>query len=613
MLSIMRSRRFQGVIFVLLFVAFVGAFLFADASGLIGSAPVTTGTAVANVNGQEVTYGSWMNAAQNLQNEREAELGRSLTMDERQRIEQEAFDELVTDILLTEEYERRNITVSDAEVQETALYSPHPQLLQMPELQTEGRFDLQKYQRYMSSPAVRQGGMLAQLEGYYRAELRKRKLFDQVASDVYVTDARLWSMWQDGHDSAQVSYAALRPEVVADSAVQVTDAEIRDWYDRRRRDLDRPGRAVVSVVAIPRTVTAADSAATRARLLMLRNEIVSGGSFDDVARRESVDSMSAANGGALPRGVRGRFVAEFENAAYALRAGEVSQPVLTPYGYHLIKVDERKGDTLALRHILVRIGQSDSSATRTDRQADELGRLAAGSDDPAKFDSAAKRMSLPVVSGQVVEGEPANIAGVQVPDVSAWAFGGARRGETSDLFSDDRAYYLARLDTLEVGGIPKIDDIRELIRREIIREKKLDVLMPRARKIASAAAASTLESAAQAEGVQVMQSPMFTRVSQLPGLGANTPVFGAAFTLPVGSVSAPIRAANGVFVIRVERRVNADRAAWEAQREQQREQIVQALRQRRVAEYVDNLRRAATIEDERREVTARGRALEEES
>ena len=612
MLSLMRSRRFQGVIFVILFAVFVIFFLFADASGLVGSAPVTTGTPIATVNGQEVSYGAWQNAAAGLQQDRERQLGRALTLDERQQIEQEAYEQLVTDILLAREYERRGITVTPQEIQEAARYSPPPQLMQAPELQTEGRFDVQKYYRYMSSPGARQSGLYAQLEAFYREEIRKQKLFEQVASDVYVTDARLWSIWQDTHDSAQVTYVAFRPELVADSAIRIEESELRAWYDRRSRDLERPGRAAVSVVAIPRTVTAADSAAARARAEALRAEIVGGARFEDVARRESVDSMSAVNGGELPRGGRGRFVTAFEDAAYALRPGEVSAPVLSPFGYHLIRVDERKGDTLALRHILLPIGQSDSSATRTDRQADELGRMAAGASEPMKFDSAARRMNLQVARGQIFEGEPASIGGVRVPDVSAWAFGGARRGETSDLFSDDNAYYLARLDTIEAGGVPKFEDVKDIIRREVLRDKKLAQLVPRAQTLASAAVGSSLEAAAQAQGLQAQQTPMFTRVSQVPGLGQLTQAIGAAFTLPVGSVSAPITATNGVFVMRVDRRVNAERAAWEAQREQQRQQVVQGMRQRRVADYLENLRRAANIEDHRRDVMARGRAIDEE-
>lgn len=609
MLQTMRSA--AKPIFYILAITFVGGFIFAESSGLLGRAPVTAGTPIAEVNGREISYAAWENTAQGLQQEEERRLGRALTGDEIQRIRQQAYDQLVGEILLDEEYARRAIDATPAEIQDAARYSPPPQLLEAPELQTEGRFDIEKYQRYLSSPQAKASGLLAQLEGYYRDQIKRAKLFDQVSSDVFVTDNRLWNVWRDTHDSAQVSYVAFHPELVPDSAVKVTDSELRSWYDAHRSGLERPGRAVVSVVSIPREITAADSAATRSRVVALRNEIVGGARFEDVARRESIDSASAAEGGALPRGPLGRYVPEFENAAKALKPGEISQPVLTRFGYHLIKLDERKGDTLALRHILLRIQQSDSTAMRTDRQADELGRLAAGSETPAKFDSAASRLDLQKVSGQVFEGETMRIGAREIPDVSAWAFSGVRVGETSELFSDDDGYYLARLDSLEEGGVPNFDDAKEMIRREVVRDKKLAILEPRARQLSQAAVGSSLEAAAQAQGLTVQQTPMFARVSSVPGLGQLTQTIGAAFALPVGSVSTPVKAPNGVFVLRVDRRTNADRAIWEAQKAQQRQQLVQALRQRRVSEYLENLRKAAKIKDHRKEVLARGRGTEQ--
>src|SRR5205085_2086831 len=144
------------------------------------------------------------------------------------------------------------------------------------------------------------------------------------------------------------------------------------YFDQHKTDFAGPGRAVLSVVMIPRVVTAADSAAARTRALQLRDEIAKGAKFEDVAKRESADTASGAQGGDLGRGGKNRFVPEFEKAAYALKVGEVSQPVLTPFGYHLIRVDEHKGDTLALRHILIKIQPSDSASTRVDREADQL-------------------------------------------------------------------------------------------------------------------------------------------------------------------------------------------------------------------------------------------------
>src|SRR5439155_20815363 len=170
----------------------------------------------------------------------------------------------------------------------------------------------------------------------------------------------------------------------------------------------------------------------RARAIALRNEILGGAKFEDVANRESADTSGGKNGGVLPRGGKNRFVPEFEKAAYALKVGELSQPVLSPFGFHVIRVDEHKGDTLALRHILVAITASDSASTRTDRVADSLSKMAGQSEQPTKLDSAASKLHLPIMKVVAFEGEPAAASGQVIPSVSAWAFGGAKRGETSE-------------------------------------------------------------------------------------------------------------------------------------------------------------------------------------
>jgi peptidyl-prolyl cis-trans isomerase D len=601
-------------IFFILLITFVGGFLFADASGLLGRAPITAGTPVATVDGQDVTYQAWINEVEQANEQQQTQLGRTLSADERARLEQQVLDGMIQRILLEKEYTRRGITVTDREIQDAARVSPPPELLNAPQLQTDGRFDMEKYQRYLSSPQARASGLLLQLEGMYREQIRQEKLFGQIVSDVYVSDTRLWNYWQDTHDSAQVTFAAFRPDLVADSAVRVSDAEVRDWFERHRRDLERPGRATLSVVSIPRLVTATDTAATLARLQALRSEIVSGTStFEDVARRESTDSISAQEGGQLPRGPRGRFVPAFEEAAYALKVGEVSQPVLTTFGYHLIRVDERKADTIAMRHILVRVTQSDSTATRTDRQADELARLAANAAEPAKFDSAVRRLGLQVERGQVVEGESMRLGQREIPDASAFAFGGARVGETSDLLSDDDGYYLARIDSLTPGGAPRFEDARDLVRRELLQRKKVESLMPRARELATAAASGSLETAASAKGVTLQTSPMFARVSPVPGIGQQNEAIGAAFALPVGAVSDAIATPVGAFVLRVDKRVNADRAAFDAQKQQQRQQLTDLLRRRRYQDFLEGLRRQANVKDMRKEVLARGRGIEEEA
>lgn len=611
MLQSMRSS--AKYIFWFIAITFIGGFLLVDTSGLLGRAPVSTGTTVATVNGEDITFAQWQAAVTNLVRQEEARAGRALTLDERQRVENEAYDQLVNDVLVAQELERRGIRVTDEEIRQAAQTSPPPELLEAPDLQTEGRFDPAKYQRFLASPAARQQGILLALEQYYRREIPRLKLFDRIASDVYLTDARLWRIFQDQNDSAQVSYVAFSADSLADSVVTVTDNEIGAYFEEHRDEFQRQGRAVVSFVRVPRTVTAADSVASRARAAQLRAEIVGGASFADVARRESADSASAAQGGSLGRGTLEElsFVEPFEQAAAALAAGEVSQPVQTQFGYHLIRVDARQGDTLTLSHVLVPFAQSDSSAARTDRLADDLAEAAANNDRPAAFDSAARALGLPVRRETVTEGDVLVADDRYVPDVAAWAFSGAQPGESSDLITGDDGYYVARLDSLVLGGEQELSAVRDEIRAILGREKKVQRLLPVARQLAQQAAASTLESAAQARRYVMNQTPAFARVGGVPGLGVANQAIGAAFGLPVGAVSDAVPTLESAVVLRVDRRVQADSAAWAAQREQQRAQLTQQLRQQRVQQYLAALRREAKVEDRRAEVRAAGRALEQ--
>ncbi|MGI8617814.1 MAG: peptidyl-prolyl cis-trans isomerase [Gemmatimonadaceae bacterium] len=588
-------------VWIFIAAAFVGGFLLMDTSGLIGRGAITPTTPVATVNGEDILATQWYAAIQQLENEETQSSGRTLTLEERERLADQAYEQLVGEVLLRQEYRRRGIKVTNEEIENAARYNPPPQLMQSPELQTEGQFDPAKYQRFLASPLARQQGVLVQLESYYRSEIPKSKLFEQVLSDVYVSDERLWTFWRDTRDSAQVSFVAFRPESVPDSRVSVTDAEIRSYYDEHREEFERPARAVVSVMTIPRTITAADSSARRAKAVALKQEIESGArTFEDAARAESADTVSGADGGNLGRGGRDRFVADFETAAYALAPGRISDPVLTPFGYHLIKVDSRNGDTLSLRHILLRIEQREESAVLTDRRADSLARIAATADDPAKFEEASRALRIPITRGTAIEGEPLTIGGEYVPSVGAWATGGAEQGDISDLFDWEGGYAIARVDSLVEGGVPKLDAIKDEVRARIARDKKLDILVDEARTFAAAAASSSLEQAAAARNLPVSQTDMFTRTTPAAGLGRLNEAIGASFGLAVGAVGAPVRAQDAVYVLRVDRRTQSDRAEFEAQKATLKEQQLNAFRQQRLQEFIQNLRDVADIDDNRR-------------
>jgi peptidyl-prolyl cis-trans isomerase D len=589
-------------IWLLIFAAFVGGFLVFQSSGLLGRGPVTTTTYVAKVNGQEIPYLTYTNASQQMAQQQEQQSGHGLTLDERRQVDEQAYSQLITEALLQQEYEKRGIRVTDAEIQFEARSHPPPEFQQASELMTDGQFDPSKYQRFLASPGARQQGFLMRLEAYYRSEIPKQKLYSQIASDVYVSDARLWQIYIDTHDTVSISYVKFSPTVTPEMKAAVSDADIHSYYDAHKSDFDRPGQATLSIVSLSRRPSVADSADTYQKMLALRAEILKGAKFEVVAKRESEDTLSAKDGGSLGKGAKGRFVKPFEDAAYKLNKGEVSQPVLTQFGYHLIKVDDKKGDTLTLRHILKSVKQNDSEATIVDHRADLLTKGAASQDVPAKFDSTAKSLGLLVSRISVTEGNGATYLDRPVPSASAWAFAGAKIGETSDLFDDDQGYYLVRLDSLTVGGIQDEKLVKDEIRGIVAKTKAIDALVAPATVFAKAAFATSLESAAKEKGMTVATAGPFTRATQVAALGLLSEAVGASFSGAIGVVDLPVKTDMGVFVIRSDKRAVAVEADWAKQAKAQRDQVTRGLREQKIRVFMENLRKAAKIEDKRKQI-----------
>ena len=90
----------------------------------------------------------------------------------------------------------------------------------------------------------------------------------------------------------------------------------------------------------------------------VRDSIAAGGNFADYAKRYSADPGSAASGGELGWIDKGKLVGEYERAAYNLQSGEISQPVESPFGFHIIQTLDKRKDAIQTKHILFKLGGS---------------------------------------------------------------------------------------------------------------------------------------------------------------------------------------------------------------------------------------------------------------
>ena len=175
------------------------------------------------------------------------------------------------------------------------------------------------------------------------------------------------------------------------ASLSVTRREVEEFFEAHRDSLPSiPKEYELSHIFIKPKPDSAVIRGVFTKALAVLDSIKKGGDFSDFARRYSSDPGSAAGGGDLGWFRRGVFEKEFEEAAFALKDGEYSKPIKTTYGYHIIQLIERRGESVHTRHILLSIVQSKAD---DDSTIAELNRLRARSLAGENFAVLAKKYS----------------------------------------------------------------------------------------------------------------------------------------------------------------------------------------------------------------------------
>ena len=175
--------------------------------------------------------------------------------------------------------------------------------------------------------------------------------------------------------------------------LNITPREVSDFYNSLPVDSlpEMPERYEFSEIELQPTISEAERDRVRTELAELRERILKGEKFSMLAALYSQDPGSAKKGGELGFFPRGRMVAEFESAAFALKPGEVSPIIETQFGFHIIQLIERRGNTVNARHILISPKVSSEDLLRARMMLDSIAtEIRAGH---ISFEDAAKKYS----------------------------------------------------------------------------------------------------------------------------------------------------------------------------------------------------------------------------
>ena len=585
-------------IMLLAAIAFVALMVFEwgmDASGQSGGGVGEIGS----VNGQPVMYESYMAAYRQLYDQVQRGQEELISSQQNKEIEDAAFDEIVTQLLVLQELRERGIKVTDREVSEAAQFSP-PDYLQAQFVDDAGGLDLQAYHTFLATLPPEQ---LILLEAYYRDVIPRGKLLRQVSSGIFVSDAELWQEFQDQVEQVEIRYVPMDPSTrYDDEAFSVSDEEIEDYYGSNQEEFEVPARASLKVVVLDKTPTASDTAAAYSGAEELMQEIREGEDFAEIAEAESTDQPTASLGGDLGVFSKGRMVPAFDSAVFAAAPGQLVGPVQTSFGLHVIEVQDRwSQDSVRARHILLPITRTDESEIQLLTLADSIEDLG----EEMALDQAAVLAGLTATTLDVAQNFPFLPGAGQVSEGADWAFEEASPGDVSPVFETPTAFYSLELVSSEPEGILPLEGARAAIQATLLFDAKMNQARIDAQGLVGLVRGGmVLANAASDLDLDVRMTGLFSRSDFVAGVGRQNAAIGAAFGLEPGEVSEVVPTPANVYVIEVLTRTDADSTAWLTQLTEQRQTAIALRQQARLGEWIEALRASANVRDRRDVVLA---------
>ncbi len=380
--------------------------------------------------------------------------------------------------------------------------------------------------------------------------------------------------------------------------VTVPPQDVRRYYDQNVEQFSTPEQIKASHVLIK--TEGKDEADARKTAEEVLAKAKGGADFAALAKQYSEDESNKATGGDLGFFGRGAMVKEFEDVAFALEPGQISDVVKTQFGYHVIKLVEKKaGETRAFEQVRAQI-EDQLKWERAQQQAQATAEEIEGDlDTAADLDKVGKARGLAVgESGFFEREEPISGLGFS-PEAGAAAFQ-LKDDAVSDPIRTPQGIAFVAVTGRQDPQLPALDAVKDKVREAVLKQKAVEAARAKAASAAASLKASlktgNFAAAAKAAGLEVKTTELIARGAALPDVGASEAVDAAVFALPAGGVTDPIATDNGIVIGRVVERSDVTPQDIAQGRTALREQILNERRNRFFSAYMTKAKQKMKIE-----------------
>jgi len=531
----------------------------------VGSMNAGKHNQVATVNDQAITFTEYRDAYQRMIQRIQQQFGTSLDDEliKSLNVKQHAVNSLIDQKILEIEAQKFKIVVSDEELKQD--------LLSVKAFQKDGVFNMDLYKRVLGQNAMTP----ETFEAMQRKTIRNTKLqrmvingitvgnqeaqawysFNNIKasinyvlidpgtfSDVTVGEKQIRAQYDDHHDlymsepKRKVEFLVFAPNDFEDQ-VKIDEPVIRDFYDQNLARFTTPEQVEASHILIRVDENADEQTVAKAKeeALSVYEKAVNKEEFSKLAKTYS-QGPSAASGGYLGRFDKTSMVKPFADAAFAMKAGDISQPVRTLYGWHIIKVTDRIPENVSPFETAkaqiqkeLAVGQIQNLAYNKAEDAYDAV-LDGDSFEQVALVAAKEPVTTPAFTAL---GTELKDMGLSDPGQFATAAFSLVDNEISEVKEIRNNYYLMHV-------LEKIDPA--VLAYEDVKDKIADILTADLQKQAAKKTAESmlekagndtanLEKLAKDNHFKVETSKMFTRNHAVPGITGSAAIAEAAFTL----------------------------------------------------------------------------------
>lgn len=505
---------------------------------------------VGKVNGVEMPTKRFQDDLKNYLQGQQAQSGKAPEGIQVAQIREGLFNFKVQTLLMQKLFEDYQLNASSAEMVDYV--AKHPQEVaghiarykgyeEMPPFLADSTIDQARYENWLTQDSIYDRYSMRELEEQLRASVIPQIQLQQIIkSQIHRTLLEESFSVATRENKAKVKFYHVSLDSFPVSADKYKDADLKAYYDAHPDSFYfHEDAARLAYVKIPLRPSHADSALMEGFAKELKERVQGGEKFADLAKDYSNDPGSAEKGGKL-EGLRGREGLDpaFANAAFALNPGEISNPVLSQFGYHIILMHDKKTvdgvEKVEVSHILLKITAGTETIDSLMAESEKIRTVA----QKSGLEKAAKESNLTVEKTPIFDKSNLSpLGGGYVQGANSFAFSQfeAKEKVSEALQADDGIYLFVRDAKFEKGR--NFERAKPQIATTLAKEEKLSLAKKEleAQKSAIAAAPEGALPARLGKAVLDSTASAISADNWLAGFGYSSPILFKVFTQPVGA------------------------------------------------------------------------------